>query len=371
VFQFVASVTLIACTIVIYMQMDYIRSRDLGFQRERVLVINNLAQVGDHVEALKNSLLAINGVERATVSGYLPVSYMRSNNTFFKSPSLDISGAVSMQEWAVDDQYVPTMSMSIVEGRNFSQQIASDSTAILLNESAARFLGGKNIIGTKLYLTHDLQGKDITALNVIGIVKDFNFSTLRESVAPLALMFRKKDEMSMALKLTTSDISSLMDKVERTWKGLVPEAPFEYSFMDEDFNRLYEGERQAGKLFTIFASLSIFISCLGLFGLAAFMSEQRSKEIGIRKVLGASVYGITSLLSRDFLRLVIVAVAIATPLSWYLIGKWLEGFAYRIDIVWWIFPLAGMVAVVIACLTVSYQSIRAAVANPVDSLRME
>lgn len=370
VFQFVASVTLIACTIVIYMQMNYIRNRDLGFDRERVLVINNLALAGGGVESLKNSLLAINGVEKATVSAFLPVSYMRSNNTFFRSPTLDIAGAISMQEWTVDDQYIPTMSMSIVEGRNFSQHIVSDSTAIVVNESAARFLGGKNVLGMNLYLMNDLQGKDVRTFRVVGIVKDFNFSTLREQVGPLALIYGKF-EQSIALKLNTDDISSLMDKVEGTWKGLVPGAPFEYSFMDEDFDRLYEGERQAGRLFTIFASLSIFISCLGLFGLAAFMAEQRSKEIGIRKVLGASVYGITSLLSRDFLRLVLIAVALATPLAWFLIGKWLEGFAYRVEVMWWIFPLAGMVAVVIACLTVSYQSIRAAVANPVDSLRME
>ena len=369
VLQFAASVTLIAFTIVTYLQMDYIRHRDLGFDREQVLIINNISQVENRVESLKNSLLAIQGVDQATVSGFLPVNYMRSNNTFFKSPTLDIAGAISMQAWTVDDQYVPTMSMSILEGRNFSEHIISDSTAIVLNESAARFLGGKDIIGMKLFVTNDLQG-NVTAVRVIGIVKDFHFSTLREQVGPLALVYRKSG-ISMALKLNTDDVPSLMDKVARSWKTLMPEAPFEYSFMDEDFDRLYTGERQAGTLFTIFSSLSIFISCLGLFGLAAFMAEQRSKEIGIRKVLGASVYGITSLLSRDFLRLVLLAVVLATPLAWLLIGKWLEGFAYRVDIVWWIFPLAGMLAVVIACLTVTYQSIRAAVTNPVNSLRTE
>jgi putative ABC transport system permease protein len=370
VFQFIASVTLIAGTIVIYMQMDYIRKRDLGFKREQILVISNGWQIGNRIESLKTSLRSLSGVEHMTVSGFLPVSHYRSNNTFFLSPTLDIAGAMSVQEWAVDDEYVTTMNMSIAEGRDFSRDMASDSTAIILNESAARFLGGKNIIGKILYTPNDMSAKRIAAKHVIGIVKDFNFSTLRQQVAPLVLAYGN-DQGSIAVKLKTADITTTMSNIEAKWKAIAPELPFEYSFMDDDFNKLYDGEQQVGSLFTIFASLSIVISCLGLFGLATFMAEQRTKEIGIRKVMGASVYGITRLLSRDFLRLVILAVALATPLAWYLISKWLEGFAYRISVSWWVFPVAGMVAVVIACLTVSYQSIRAAVANPAQSLRTE
>ncbi|MGC3943573.1 MAG: ABC transporter permease [Chryseolinea sp.] len=370
VFQFVASVTLIAGTIVIYMQMDYIRNRDLGFDREQILIINNGWQVGNRIEPLKNTLLAVKGVKNITVSGYLPVSYMRSNTTFFRTPTLDISGALNVQEWHVDDQYVTTMGMQVIEGRDFSKDMASDSAAIILNESAALFLGSAGEIGKTLYNPDDIMGKSVKALHIVGIVKDFNFSTLRTKVAPLALVFRK-DQSSVVLKLNTADIQSVMNTVEAKWKSIVPELPFEYSFMDADYDRQYEGERQAGTLFTIFAGLSIFISCMGLFGLATFMAEQRTKEIGIRKVLGASVYGITSLLSRDFLRLVVLAVAIATPLAWFLIAKWLEGFVYRIDVSWWVFPLAGFIAVLIACLTVSYQSVRSAVANPVNSLRTE
>lgn len=370
VFQFVAAVTLIAGTIVAYLQMDYIRKRDLGYSREQVLVINNLWPLGERAETFKDELLTLSGVEQATVSGFLPVSYQRTSNTFFQSPTLDISGAINVQAWSVDDQYISTLSMQIIEGRDFSRDIASDSAAIILNESAARFLGGENIIGMKLYTPEDMEGKKIHVQHVIGIVKDFNFSTLRDKVGPLVLMYGT-NRGSVALKLQTADISNLMSKVEAKWKTFAPALPFEYSFLDEDYERLYEGERQVGKLITIFASLSIFISCLGLFGLAAFMAERRSKEIGIRKVMGATVYGITTLLSRDFLRLVVLAVALATPLAWYLITKWLEGFAYRIDVSWWIFPLAGIVAVVIAFLTVSYQSVRAAMTNPATSLRTE
>ncbi|MEJ1240817.1 ABC transporter permease [Chryseolinea sp. T2] len=370
VFQFVASVTLIAGTIVIYRQMDYIRKRDLGFDREQILIINNGRQVGNRIEPLKNSLLSVTGVRNVTVSGFLPVSYQRSNNTLFQSPTLDITGAMSVQEWRVDDQYLKTMGMHIAEGRDFSKEIASDSSAVILNESAARFLGGSGMIGKKLYTPNDATGKSVRELTVVGIVKDFNFSTLRQQVAPLTLVYGK-DQSSIVLKLDAGDITALMSSVEAKWKSIVPELPFEYSFMDADYDRQYEGERQAGTLFTVFAALSIIISCMGLFGLATFMAEQRTKEIGIRKVLGASVYGITSLLSRDFLRLVVLAVAIATPLAWYLIAKWLEGFAYRIDVSWWVFPVAGFIALMIACATVSYQSIRAAIANPVNSLRTE
>lgn len=370
VFQFVASITLIAGTIVIYMQMDYIRKRDLGFNRDQLLIINNGWQVGNQIEPLKHGLLSLNGVQNLTVSGFLPVSYLRTNNTFFRTPTLDITGAINVQEWRVDDRYITTMGMHIVEGRDFSSDMASDSTAVILNESAANFLGSAGMVGKQLYTTDGVTEKSVMALHIIGIVKDFNFSTLREQVAPLALVFGK-DQSSIVLKLNTADIQSVMNSVEAKWKSVVPELPFEYTFMDEDYNRQYEGEQQAGTLFTIFAGLSIFISCMGLFGLATFMAEQRTKEIGIRKVLGASVYGITSLLSRDFLRLVVLAVAMATPLAWYLISKWLEGFVYRIDVTWWVFPLAGFIAILIACCTVSYQSVRAAIANPVNSLRTE
>jgi len=370
VFQFVASVVMIAGTIVVMMQMNYISQRDLGFSREQVLIIGNGSQVGDRMESLKNSLLTIRGVKNATVSGFFPVSDYRSNNTFFRSPTLDISAAINMQEWQVDDQYITTMGMQIAEGRDFSRDIASDSTAIIVNESAARFLGEGNIIGKKFYTIADISRENVTTLHVIGVVKDFNFSTLRDQVAPLAFVYGG-DQSSIALKLSTEDITSVMRDVEAKWKSIAPELPFEYSFMNADFDRLYDGERQASTWFTIFASLSIFIACMGLLGLATFMAERRTKEIGIRKVLGASVYGITSLLSTDFLKMVVIAVILATPLSWYLIGKWLDGFAYRVDIAWWVFPLAGLIAVFIAFVTVSYQSVRAAVANPVDSLRTE
>ena len=370
VFQFAASVTLIAGTIVIYTQMDYIRKRDLGFNREQVLIINNGWLVGNKIEPLKNTLLSVNGVRNVTVSGYLPVSNYRSNTTLFRSPTLDITGAMNVQDWSVDDEYVSTMGMHIVEGRDFSKDIASDSSAVILNESAARFLGGNDVIGKNFYRPNDVMGKSVATVHVIGIVKDFNFNSLREQVAPLAL-FYGNDQASIAVKLDATDVTSVMKDIESKWKSVLPDLPFEYSFMDADYDRLYDGERQAGTLFTIFATLSIFISCMGLFGLATFMAEQRTKEIGIRKVLGASVYGITSLISRDFLRLVMLAVGIAIPLASYLISKWLEGFAYRTDIAWWVFPVAGLIAVLIACVTVSYQSLRAAVANPVNSLRTE
>lgn len=367
VFQFAASVALIAGTLVIYLQMDYMRTRDLGFSRQQLLIINNTGPIRPRIDALKNSLLGLNGVEKATVSGFLPVGYARSNHTFFLTPTLNVSGSINMQAWTVDEQYTNTLDMHIIQGRGFSKDMASDSSAIILNESAVRFLGGKDVIGTILYSP---DNEKVIVWKVIGVVKDFHFSSMHEEVKPLALVYGD-DPTNITLRLNTEDIPALMDRVEKAWKALVPEMPFEYSFMDQDYNRYYADEARVGKLFTVFATLSIFISCLGLLGLATYMAEQRAKEIGIRKVLGASVYGITSLLSLDFLKLVGISIAIAIPLSWYGTHRWLQSFAYRAEISWWVFALAGLTAILIACLTVSYQSIRAAVSNPVNSLRAD
>jgi putative ABC transport system permease protein len=369
VFQFTASVLLIAGTLIIFMQMEYIRNKDLGYNREQILVINNIDQLGQRIEPLKNGLSQISGVENLTVTGYLPVNYYRNNETFFPTRSLDIKGTISMQKWMIDESYIPTMKMKVIEGRNFLKG-KTDSTSIILNESAAKFLGNDDILERKLYRLVDAETNTITEYRIVGIVKDFNFSSLREQVKPLAFIYGS-DVGALAAKINTADIPAMLSTIETQWKTTAPDLPFEYSFMDADFDNLYKGERQAGKLITIFASLSIFISCLGLFGLATYVAEQRTKEVGIRKVLGASVTRITSLLSIDFVKLVLLAVTIATPLAYYFTHKWLQGFAYRIELSWWIFILSGTIAITIAVVTVSFQAIKAAMMNPVKSLRSE
>jgi putative ABC transport system permease protein len=370
VFQFAASVLLIAGTLIVFRQLQYIQQKDVGYNREQLLIINNIDKLGNRTEALRTSLLQVRGVEKTTVTRYLPVNFSRNNDSFFTSRSLDTKDMISMQKWMVDEDYLETMGMRLLEGRNFSKNIATDTASMILNEAAAKFLGNRDILEKKLYGIVDEKTKTIKEFRVIGIVKDFNFSSLREHVKPLAFTFGSKDG-GMTVRLQGSDIARTVSAIEDTWKSVASDLPFEYSFMDADFDLLYKGERQSGKLITYFASLSILISCLGLFGLATFMAEQRTKEIGIRKVMGASVPGITALLSKDFLKLVLIAVAIAIPVAWYFTDKWLQEFAYHINLEWWIFAVASVLALVIALMTVSVQAIKAAVQNPVNSLRSE
>jgi len=369
VFQFSASVLLISGTLIVFLQMEYISNKDLGYNRKQLLSIHNTDQIGSRIEPLKSSLSQISGVENLTVTGFLPVNYYRYSNTFFPTPTLDMNGSISMQQWVIDEDYLATMGMELVEGRNFLEG-KTDSTSVILNESAAKFLGHEDILERKLYRIIDEDTKTITEYRIVGIVKDFNFSSLREKVEPLVFV-NGSDPGGMTLKINAADIPGLLSKVEADWKSQIPDLPFEYSFMDADFDQLYQSERQSAKLITIFASLSIFISCLGLFGLATYMAEQRTKEVGIRKVLGASAAGITTLLSKDFIKLVLLAVAIATPLAYFLTGQWLQDFAYRIDLPWWVFVVSGLIAVTIALATVSFQAIKAALMNPVSSLKSE
>lgn len=369
VFQFTASMVLIVGTIVIYRQMDYIRKKDIGYNREQMLVINNTDQLGDRTQSFKNDLLGMSGVKNITVTGFLPTSYYRSNQSFFPTPALDIKGAISMQQWEVDENYVPTMNMKITEGRNFDKTMGTETHAVILNEAAARFLGGK-VLDRLLYNIEDEKTGALRIFKVIGVVKDFNFSSLREEVKPLALLY-KNNNAAMTLRLQSSNLSALMEQIKDRWSAQSPGLPFEYSFMNDDFNSFYKGEEKIADIFTVFASLALFIGCMGLFGLATFTAEQRTKEIGIRKVLGASSAAIVTLLSRDFLKLVLIALLIAGPLAYYFMNHWLQDFAYRIKMEWWMFAAAGLTTGVIALLTVGWQAIKAAVANPVKSLRTE
>lgn len=370
VFQFSASVFLIVGTLIVFRQLQFIQQKDLGYNREQLLIITNTDKLKNRMESFKTNLLRVSGVENATATAFLPVSYYRNSDTFFTSPSLHVKDAINLQKWWIDEDYLATMGMELLEGRNFSKEIAADTGAVIVNESAAKFLGNSDILEKKLYRIEDEETRQLTVYRVIGIVKDFNFSTLREPVKPLALLYHP-DDGAMAVRIQGSDIPGTVAAIEDEWKAMGTGFPFEYSFMDVDFDQLYKGERQSGKLVTYFAVLSILISCLGLFGLATFMAEQRTKEIGIRKVMGASVPGITALLSKDFLKLVLIAVAIAIPVAWYFTDKWLQEFAYHVNLEWWIFAAASVMALVIALLTVSFQAIKAAVQNPVNSLRSE
>jgi putative ABC transport system permease protein len=369
VFQFIISIGLIISTIVIYNQLNYIRNRSVGFNREQVLVVHNAYTAGDAVKTMRKELVQLPGIADATLSGDMPTQGTGYNqNGWWRNASLDAKATVVLTDIYIDDHYIPTLGMQMVKGRNFSIDFPTDSGAVLINESAAALLGYKDPLKERLWQPNDSMKP--VAHPIIGVVKDFNFSSMHEKIGPMVMTLRNSWG-NLAIRLRPGDIASRVGRVEAEWKKFAPGLPFSYTFMDDDFNKLYHAEQQTGRLFIAFAVFAIFIACLGLFGLVTYAAEQRTKEIGIRKVLGARVTGIVSLLSRDFTRLVLIAALIAFPVAWWAMHQWLQSFAYRTAIDWWIFPLAAVVALLIALVTVSFQTVRAALANPVRSLRSE
>jgi len=314
-------------------------------------------------------------VTAATVSSYLPIPSSRSNNTYSQSREFRQDHALNMQAWRVDHDYLNTIGIHIVEGRYFDEASPTDSQAVILNQSAIDILGYDEPLGKKLYgLSGNLDGApapdDFIEFNIIGVVEDFHYESLRETIGPLG-MFLDQSAGRLAIRYQAMDTKDLIPFIENTWKTMAPDQPFSYQFMDESFATMYEAEQRIGSIAMIFSILAIFVSCLGLFGLASFVTEQRTKEIGIRKVLGATIPGIVTLLSKDFLKLVIISLLIAIPFSWWAMNSWLQDFAYRTSFKWQIFMLAGLLALGIAFLTISFQSVKAALINPVDSIKNE
>ncbi|HEX2630793.1 MAG TPA: FtsX-like permease family protein, partial [Chitinophagaceae bacterium] len=369
VFQFFASIFLMVGTLVVYRQLDFIRNRKIGFQKEQVLVLNATGSLRDKGDAFMNDVLALPGVKSSTWSGYLPVSgSARNSTTFSKEAVMDAGNGFNMQVWTVDEKYIPTLGMELAKGRNFSRDMPTDSSGIILNEKGAALLGYDDPLGKKVY-TNDGNGATIE-YTVLGVVKDFNFESMRKNIEPLSLTLGRS-RWSAAFKVSTDDLTNLIGKLESKWKAVNPEIPFSYRFLEDSFNEMYNAELRVGKVALSFAVLAIVIACLGLFGLATYLAEQRTKEVGVRKVLGASVGNIVTMLSKDFLQLVLIASVIAFPVAWWAMDRWLQDFAYRINIGWVVFLVAGLAALLIAVLTVSFQAIRAALANPVKSLRTE
>jgi putative ABC transport system permease protein len=369
VFQFATSIILIVGTLVIYKQLNFIQSKDLGYNKNQVLIIQNTYVLGDQAKAFKNSVLQMNGVVSGTLSSFLPVSNSsRNDNTFFKDPTMDINGSIDMQTWQVDYDYFKTLGMQIIKGRGFSPDFGSDSMAIIVNETTAQFLGYADPIGEKIY--HGDDNNKPIYYHIIGVVKNFNFESLKQGIGPLSFFLGKRSGMA-SFKVSTTSVKGLISKIETLWKQMTPTMPFMYTFLNESFNEMYQSEQRVGKIALIFSALAILIACLGLSGLATFIAEQRTKEIGIRKVLGASVQGVVRLLSKDFLKLVAIAFIIAAPVSIWVMNRWLNDFTYRIHLEWWIVALAGILAMFIALATVSVQAIKAALANPVNSLKNE
>ena len=370
VVQFFFSIVLIIGTIVIYRQLNYIQTKNLGFKKDQVLIINSAYALNNNADPFKNEVLKLQGVKSGTFSGYLPVPSSRNDNTWSKEAVFNEKTGFNMQNWSVDHDYIPTLGMEIIKGRNFSREFGTDSTGMIINEATAAILGYPDPVGKRVYTIANTNSPTMIPYTIIGVVKNFHFESLKKDIAPLSFLLRRSTGLA-SFKVSTDNIKSLVNQVEKKWKTMAPSFPFSYQFLDESFDQMYREEQRIGKIAFTFSLLAIFIACLGLFGLAAFIAEARVKEIGIRKVLGANVSSIVNMLSKDFVKLVLIAAVFAFPIAWWGMNTWLKDFAFRVNIGWWVFALAGGIALLIALLTVSFQAIKAAIANPVTSLRSE
>lgn len=363
IFQFAISIALAICTLLVHQQLTYTRSKQLGFDKENVLIVSNADQLQQRMNALLQKLKEKAAVQQASASSSVIPAVAEATN-FHKQGSdqeylLDYVG--------IDEHFIATYGMTLQEGRNFSYDYPADTSRVIINETARQKFGLEEPIGS--FISYHYDGEDV-AYEVIGVVKDFHYESLHHAVQPIAF-FLDENPTAISIRLTPGHSQEAVQLVEDEWKATVPGAPFEYSFLDEDYNRLFQVEQRLSRVFSLFTALAIFIACLGLLGLAAFSAEQRTKEIGVRKAMGASSWSIVLLLSKDFTRLVLIAFLIAIVPAYYAMHHWLAGFAYHISIGVGAFIIAGLVALLIAWLTVSYQSFRAARINPAQSLRSE
>ncbi|MEH6680558.1 MAG: ABC transporter permease [Sediminicola sp.] len=362
VFQFATSVILIIGTLVIYQQMEYILQKELGYNKEQVLVMEGATILGGKTENFKERLRKVPGVKHVTDSDYLPVEGKKRNGNTFKINNED-HRSIASQIWRVDYDYIKTMGMHVQQGRDFSREFASDSVnSMIINTKMAKEMGLENPLGTHLN-----NGRDWV---IVGVVDDFHFKSLKEEITPLALVIGN-DSGTISIKIDAANTIGTVNAIADLWDQNVPTMAFNYRFLDQDFVQMHAGVQRMGKIFNSFALFAILVACLGLFALSAFMVEQRKKEISIRLVLGAPFKSIYRLLTLDYIRLILLAILIAVPIGWYVMGRWLEDFAYRITIGWEIFVIAGSMALFIALLTISYQSIAAALIAPLKSLRSE
>jgi ABC-type antimicrobial peptide transport system permease subunit len=361
--QFAASVILIISTIIVYRQVQHIKDRDLGYAKNNLIYMDLQGNMKDHFNEIKNSLIATGYVENAATSLH-DALHVYSYGDGFSWQDKNPNAKLPIHSNVVSSGYLSTMHMKLIEGRDFYQG-NMDSTNVVINQSMAHLMGKEGKIGS-------IITAGTYKLTVTGIIKDFIYNDVYGSSAPLVLFNGSYSATVMAVRFKPNvNLSQALEKAGDVMKAENPGFPFEYHFADKDFDAVFSSETLIGKLAGVFAMLAIFISCLGLFGLAAYTAERRTKEIGIRKVLGASVTGLTGLLAKEFLQLVIVSCIIAFPVAWWFMNGWLQGYAYRTTIQWWMFALAGITALFIALLTVSFQAIKAAIANPVDALRSE
>ncbi|MCE7924780.1 MAG: ABC transporter permease [Haliscomenobacteraceae bacterium CHB4] len=368
-FQFVLSVGLMACTLIMVRQLNYLRTQNPGFDRENVLIVNASDTDTERIYPLFRTALA----GRPEIAGIAASELALGAQSGWSRSGFDYQGQhKDVYEYFIDPDYIQVLGMQLIAGRNFDHAVTADTvTSVVINETMMRDFGWspENVLGQTLTGYTEGRGKDPI---VIGVVRDFNFLSLHRAVQPMMFhMFNGYSPFQFFVRLQPGDISSNVALIQKTWTDLVPDLPFRYKFLDENLGRFYAAEERWSKIVGYSGTLAVLLACLGLLGLVALASLNRTKEIGIRKVLGASVAGITGLLAKDFLKLVLASFVIAFPVAYYLMEKWLSDFAYRIDIQWWMFAATGGAAIAIAFLTVSFQSVKAALANPVRSLRSE
>ncbi|MDO8928525.1 MAG: ABC transporter permease [Bacteroidota bacterium] len=364
VFQFAASITLVVCSTMVYRQMDFIMNKKIGFEKEQVLVLKSTNTLGSNITPFKNELLTIPNVQSVSTSSFLPIENTKRNSDSFWDEQKGRDANVVSQIWAVDCDYIKTMGMNIIEGREFSTQLTLDKRTAIVNQTMAKELNLKNPIGAQIVNSEGQRWE------IVGVVEDFNFESLKTSISPLFMVLGNSNEV-MAIKVKTSDIQTTIRSIEQKWAEFSPSQSIRYSFLDQEFALMDNDTERMGSILLNFTFLAIFIACLGLFALAQFTIKKRIKEIGIRKVNGARVSEVMAMLNRDFVIWVAIAFVIATPIAYYAMNKWLENFAYKTSLSWWIFALAGLMALGIAMLTVSWQSWKAATRNPVEALRYE
>ncbi len=363
IFQFATSIVLLIGTFIIHRQMGYILNAKVGFEKDQVLLLHGTNTMGEGVKTFKNELLRLPQVQSASISGFLPIAGTKRNgNSFWKEGKSKEEKSVGVQLWEVDHDYVKTLGLKLLEGRDFSAQLASDSNAVIINQAMAKQLGLKKPVGARVM--------NWKSWDVIGVVENFHYESMKDSIRPLCMKLQLSPSI-VSVRVKTADMAGAIGAISGVWKTFSPHQPIRYTFLDDNFARMYDDVQRTGRIFTTFTVLAIVVACLGLFALSAFMVEQRGKEISIRLVLGASVSNIFGLLTFNFLKLVLISFVIAVPIGWYLMRKWLEDFVYRTKLSADVFLLAGLAAVAIAVFTISYQSIKAALMNPVKRLKSE
>ena len=367
VFQFVVSISLVATVIIVTQQFRFTQNKDLGYNKENLLALKiGTAEASNKFESLKSSFLNIPGVLNVSSGNYAPSEVILNDNGLYL-PGGNPQDNTLVKRQGISEGYFQTMNIPLIKGRDFTP--ADTTGQIIVNQATLRIFNIKEEDALSSRLIQSF-GDDTSEMRIIGVAKDYHFASLKDEIAPLFL-YKEEEPNWLFIKIQTANYQQLLTGLEKQWKATVNNVPFDYRFVDKAVEKLYDEEKRLGQISVVFTILAILISCLGLFGLVSFVAEQKKKEIGIRKVLGASVSSVVQLLTKDFIKLVLIALVIAAPIAYYFMERWLEDFTYRIDIQWWVFALAGFFALVITFLTVGFQSVKSAIANPVKSLRTE